>query len=300
MSKQALHQPVMSKEAIAGLKIKAHQWYLDATFGRGGHSQKILAQDGKVIALDWDDEAINWGKQEFASAIANNQLILIKTDFKDLKYRIQQLQQKNPDLRIHGALFDFGTSADQLKSENRGLSFANPEALLDMRMDQSKQLTAADYLNLTSEAELCNIFFQLGGEKQARKIAHQIVVTRKNKAFKTVGDLIVVIEKVKKTQFSHLHPATKIFQALRILVNQELDSIKQALPQALEILEAHGRLVTIAFHEGEDRLAKNYFKTWQEQNLGQMITKKPLTPSQTELQDNHRARSAKLRIFEKN
>lgn len=300
MSKQALHQPVMLKEALTALQIKANHWYLDATFGRGGHTSQILAQGAKVIALDWDDEAIAWGKQTFANQLAAGQLILIKTDFKDLATNVTALQKANPSIKIAGILFDFGTSVDQLKSEERGLSFANPNAPLDMRMDQSKKLTAADYLNLTNEQELATIFFHLGGEKQARKIAHQIVVARKKQALQTVGDLTAIVAEVKKDHFGHLHPATKIFQALRIIVNQELESIKEALPQAFSLLEPQARLVTIAFHEGEDRLAKNYFKDWHQQQLGQLITKKPLTPSQEELDNNQRARSAKLRIFEKN
>lgn len=294
MSTKPIHQPVMLAEAIEALQVKADCWYLDATFGAGGHSRAILDKGAGVIAMDWDENSIALGKERFAKAIQEQRLILIKDSFANLANAIRPLK-----IKICGILFDFGTSVDQLTANDRGLSFNHPDAPLDMRLDQSKKLQAKDLLNLLSLQDLTQILSELGGERQAFAIAKKIVAKRKQRAFTKVADLLAVINEVKSKQFGHLHPATKVFQALRIAVNGELENIKQALPQALAVLEPLGRIVTIAFHEGEDRVAKNLFKDWQMAQLGTAMCKKPLTPSTLEIINNPRSRSAKLRIFEK-
>lgn len=300
MSTKIFHQPVMLHETIEALQIKPQQVYLDATFGRGGHTQAMLDKEAKVIAFDWDKEAVAWGKQHFAQNIKNQQLILLEANFTQIAEKIEQINVKQPKSKISGILFDFGTTTDQLLSDKRGFSFNHPESNLDMRMDQGKKITAAVLLNLLSRQELTDLFYQFGGEKQARSIAREVVKIRKKKAFAKVGDLLETIKQVKKNYFSHLHPATKVFQALRIAVNRELKNIEEALPQALEILQPTGRIITIAFHGGEDRIAKNFFKDWQQTGLGMCMNKKPFTPSEEEIKNNPRCRSAKLRIFEKN
>ncbi len=298
----ALHQPVMLKEALEYLNVQPQHWYIDATFGRGGHTQAILNQDAYVIAFDIDHEAIAYGKKQFESVIDQEKLILVQANFAKLESEVSQLINQHSALTaISGCLFDFGTSQDQIKAPHRGFSFEQPEAALDMRMDQNLGVTAADLLTVLSVKQLTQLFKEYGGEEQAKKIAQAIGKFRgpdRQNKISTVGQLVKIIEQVKK-RHSHLHPATKVFQALRIAVNNELTNIENALPQALSLVEHHGRIVTIAFHQGEDRIAKQQFKDWEEQIMGQVLTKKPLTPTKKELNKNPSARSAKLRAFEK-
>ncbi|MEA2056252.1 MAG: 16S rRNA (cytosine(1402)-N(4))-methyltransferase RsmH [Patescibacteria group bacterium] len=300
MSNKALHQPVMTTEAISGLNLKPNQWYIDATFGRGGHTAQILANKAKIIALDFDQKAIEYGEEKFATEITDGKLILLRSNFAEIDQAIASLKKENKVEQIKGILFDFGTSQDQLKSEDRGFSFDQPDSELDMRMDQRLGVKAKDLLMMLSKQQLTDLFYKYGGEKQARKIAQAIDYYRgkngENK-IETVGQLVEIVEQVK-TRFSHLHPATKIFQALRIAVNAELENIEQGLSKCLNILDRPARIVTISFHQGEDRIAKMQFKQWKEEKLGKIITKKPIKTSQAEIDKNPAARSAKLRIFE--
>jgi len=298
MTKQALHQPVLLTQVITWLNPQPNQWYLDATFGRGGHTKALLDQQARIIAFDSDLDAINYGQEKFAEAISNNHLILIHDNFNHLKEIVEQQQL---DQKICGVLFDFGTSMDQIKIAHRGFSFNEPEAELDMRMDKNLGVTAADLLNILSVKQMATLFQEYGGEEQAKKIAAAINYYRgKNKENKieTVGQLVEIINQIK-TRRSHLHPATKVFQALRIAVNDELNSIKQSLPQALSVLKPTGRIVTIAFHEGEDRIVKHQFKNWATNKQGKILTNKPIKPNDLEISQNPSARSAKLRVFEK-
>ncbi|HEX9817693.1 MAG TPA: 16S rRNA (cytosine(1402)-N(4))-methyltransferase RsmH [Patescibacteria group bacterium] len=295
------HQPVMLKEALDGLQIMANYWYVDATFGRGGHSQAILEQGGKVIGLDFDEQTIDLARRRFSEALEANTLILVHENFDQLTSSVDSLKNSQLlDDQIWGVLFDFGTSTDQLMSDQRGLSFSYPEAKLDMRLDRRLGVTAADLLKVLSAKQLTQIFQDYGGEEYAKKIAKAIVEVRKNNPaqLETVGALVELIS-ANKPRRGHLHSATKVFQALRIAVNDELANIGRALPQALAIIKPGGRIVTIAFHEGEDRLAKQTFIQWETQSQGQRVGKKHLQPTKAELDQNPRSRSAKLRIFEK-
>lgn len=285
-----MHQPVLLTETIEALNIQPNHWYIDGTFGRGGHSAAIIQKGGKVIAFDFDPQAIEFGQNQFAQEITDKKLILIKSNFDKLGQAV--------DKPISGVLFDFGTSSDQLTDKERGFSF-DSDTHLDMRMDPSLGVTAKDLLAIVPEKQLAELFQDYGGESEAKAIAHAIEQRRKsNQPITTTRQLADLVSKAKKKKTS-LHPATKVFQALRIAVNDELNNIKRVLPQALEILSPHGRIVTISFHDGEDRIAKHTFKEWQQQNLGTIITKKPITPTQQEINDNQKSRSAKLRIFEK-
>lgn len=289
----SLHQPVLLHEAIDALNIRPDHWYIDATFGRGGHTSEILKKQGKVIAFDTDREAIEYGSQRFAKQIESGQLLLIHANFRELE---KELNTRRPEI-ISGILFDFGTTVDQLKSETRGFSFEH-DSELDMRMDDRLGVKAKDLLALIDEKQLADLFIEFGGEESAKAIAREIVYLRQKKPITTTKQLITIIERIKKGRRSHLHPATKVFQALRMAVNSELDNIEDVLPQALKTVNRGGRIVTISFHEGEDRIAKHFMKNWEEQGRGQQLTKKPIEPSEEELQTNPRARSAKLRIFE--
>jgi 16S rRNA (cytosine1402-N4)-methyltransferase len=208
---------------------------------------------------------------------------------------------KKIDTAIHGILFDFGTTTQQLMAADRGLSFEHEEATLDMRLDDRLGVKAADLLKLLSVKQLTQVFSDLGGEEYAHRIARAIVELRKKdpNQLETVGSLLRIVERSKPRKSGHLHPATKVFQALRIAVNDELDNIQRALPQALDAVVPGGRIVTIAFHEGEDRLVKQAFALWEEEGKGVRITKKPLQPTEGETQRNPRSRSAKLRVFER-
>ncbi len=295
------HISVLLTEAIQGLEIKSGSWYIDGTFGRGGHTRQILEAGGKVIAFDMDAQAIEFGQTEFAEQIAAGNLILIRSNFDQLATEIGKLktaQATNQVTDIQGILFDFGVSSPQIDQPERGFTFQT-DADLDMRMDDRLGVKAKDLLALLSEKQLDGIFTDFGGEHEAGKIAKAIVIQRKKKVITTTQELANLIQKTKKEHTSHLNPATKVFQALRIAVNSELDSIQQVLPQALTVLGNQGLLVTISFHEGEDRLVKVAFREWQKQELGEQVNKEVVIPSETEVSQNPRSRSAKLRVFRK-
>ncbi len=289
------HKSVMLQESIQALRVQPDCWYIDATFGRGGHTQAIIKAGGKVIALDWDSEAIAYGQTQFIRELEEKKLLLIHASFEQLYSELHKLtpEQQHPS----GILFDFGTSTEQLTSAKRGFS-VHDDGPLDMRMDTRLGVQAKDLLAVVPEAQLASLFHEYGGEDESRSVAKAI--KRATEPITTTKQLTEIIIKAKRRQSGHLHPATKVFQALRIAVNSELVAIEQALPQALEIIKPGGRIVTIAFHDGEDRLAKIAFRKWESEHKGNSITGKPLSPSDTELKNNPRARSAKLRIFEKN
>jgi len=295
------HIPVLLQETIAALQIKPNAWYIDGTFGRGGHTEEILKLGGKVVAFDVDQEAISFGTEYFHKQIAQGQLLLIRENFERLSQEIEKLITAHTISTPLGALFDFGTSTEQLTSVTRGFSFAG-DGDLDMRMDNRLGVKAKDLLMVLSEKQIADLFITFGGEHEARKIAKEIVKTRTKGEYEslhTTRGLTNLIEKVKRMPRGHLNPATKVFQALRIAVNDELGVIERVLPQALAVVAPQGRLVTIAFHEGEDRIVKNQFTTWEKQNVGHSIYKHPVICSEAELSQNSRARSAKLRAFEK-
>lgn len=287
------HTTVLLEEAVKELDVQPGRSYIDCTFGRGGHTAEILTHGGNVIALDWDEAAITAGQERFSKEIAEGKLQLIRESFSKLRQVAQNLKLT----KVSGILFDFGTSTNQLMSADRGFSFQE-DGDLDMRMDNRLGVKAKDILAIIPEKQLTNLFKEYGGEDDAWKIAKAI--KNSPEPITTSGQLAHLIERVKRVKFGKLHPATKVFQALRIAVNSELDEITQVMPQALQLLEAEGRIVTIAFHEGEDRIVKTTFKEWESQHLGEQLTQRPLVPSEEEVVKNPRSRSAKLRIFKKN
>lgn len=290
------HITVMLKDAVDALLVKEGHWYVDGTFGRGGHSQEILNRGGKVIAFDFDHEAVEYGKEAFADSNQAGDFILVRENFSEISTVINDLKQSGQIEDISGVLFDFGTSTEQLTSQERGFSFEG-DGPLDMRMDDRLGVEAKDLLALIPENQLTNLFREVGGEEQAKKIAREI--KNSETPITTIKQLSKLIVRVKKGHRGNIHPATKVFQALRIAVNTEIENIKVALPQALEILNSDGRIVTIAFHSGEDREVKITFKSWQAENIGEMATKKPISPTEEEVLINPRSRSAKMRIFTK-
>lgn len=288
----SFHQPVLLKETIEALKIKKEGRYLDGTVGGGGHAQAILKLNGKILGLDCDSEALNHAR-EFLSTACPTSWRLVKGNFKDLA----RIAKENDFVPVDGVLLDLGVSLFQLRTPERGFSF-NLEGPLDMRMDSDLKVTAADLINGLNKGELEKLFQKLGEEKLARRLAEAIVEARQLKPILTCQKLVEIILKVKPRR-GKIHPATQVFQALRMAVNDELNNLKEALPAALAILKTGGRLAVISFHSGEDRLVKYFLKEKAEEGKLKIITKKPIIPSWEEIKENPRSRSAKLRVAEK-
>lgn len=258
------HIPVLLNEVIAALEVKPGEKYIDCTYGGGGHFRAIQEAGGIVLGIDQDPEAQAPVHGNFA--------------------HLKEIADKVPFSGISGVLFDLGVSSHQLETDYRGFSFKRGGlAKLDMRMDQTTGLTAADLINAGGEKELANLFFKYGEERFARAIAREIKKTK----IETTDDLAKAILRVRHTK-DRTHPATRVFQALRIAVNDELNSLEAALPQALELLKPGGKLAVISFHSLEDRIVKNFMKK-------SLL----IRPTEQEIKNNPRARSGKLRVMEK-
>ncbi|MES2591430.1 MAG: 16S rRNA (cytosine(1402)-N(4))-methyltransferase RsmH [Bacteroidota bacterium] len=294
------HQPVLLKECIEGLNINPAGIYVDVTYGGGGHSREILKHltTGKLYAFDQDEDAVR-------NKIDDDRLVLIKQNFRYLKNFLKMYNA----LPIDGLLADLGVSSHQFDEADRGFS-TRFEAKLDMRMDQSSKLTAADILNTYTEEELKRIFKLYGEVDNAGRLAYVIFQAQKDKKIETLSDLKSTIEKCVKRGRENQYYA-QVFQALRIEVNKELDVLKDLLMQSMEVLKPGGRLVVISYQSLEDRLVKNIIRSGKFEGevekdfFGNQltpftaITRKPIIPSDAEISENNRARSAKLRIAEK-
>ena len=281
------HKPVLLKETIEGLRVKKNKKYIDATLGGGGHSGEILRRGGIVLGLDADQEAIEYIKNNFIRRIggSNFKLTLVRGNFRD----IDKIARDTNFDKVAGIIFDLGVSSHQIDNPKRGFSFQN-EGPLDMRMDQQLGVRALDLIKILTKGELYEIFTKFGEESRAWAISDAIVRARSIKPIVTTGELAKIV-------FTRDGQSKKVFQALRIVVNDELNSIMQALPYALELLQENGRLCVISFHSLEDRIVKRKFIEFEEKGMGKIITEKPIVPSIEELRVNKRARSAKLRIF---
>lgn len=298
------HIPVMPKEAISYLNIQKGTWYIDCNLGGGGHTEKILNAGGKVLGIDLDYDAIkevaknhnltiNLVADRF-QAISDN-LIICQANFSVIKEISSLFLKQKPS----GILFDLGLSSNQLETASKGFSF-NSNAPLDMRMNRSQKLMATDLVNGLYEGELIKLFSEYGEEQFAKPIARKIIEYRSKDKIDTTEKLVQIILSVKKKDPSKkIHSATKVFQALRIAVNDELHSLEKALPEALDILAPYGRLVIISFHSLEDRIVKTFMRTEEEKCSSIILTHKPLEPTEEEIIDNPRSRSAKLRSLEK-
>lgn len=290
-----MHKPVLVQEVIHALHLQPHKTYLDVTFGSGGHTRALLQADAtiNVIALDWDTNALEtFGvplQEEFGQ-----RLRLIWGNFAHL-YKIIKKEHIGP---FAGVLADFGTSQGQLL-QAAGFSFHH-DSPLDMRMSPSHQkVTASDIINKASEDKLAEIFFQLGEERASRRIARAIVAERTRKRFTSTLQLAQLVESLTPVFMRKrgTHPATKVFQALRIYINHELDNIHAFLPAALQALEPEGRLVCISFHSLEDRLVKQFFADQVSLGKGVLATKGAVVGTDEEIAQNPSARSAKLRAL---
>ena len=302
-----MHKSVLLKEAIESLNIKSDGIYVDATLGYGGHSSKILEKldKGLLICLDQDEEAISYSKKRL-SEISNN-FKIIKTNFERLKDVLDEINIS----KVDGILFDLGVSSPQIDNASRGFSFQK-DSKLDMRMDQTNNLTAYDVVNNYDLLKLTDIFYKYGEEKKSKFIASFIV---KKRPINTTKELVEVIkESVGLNYFNKFHPERKIFQAIRIEVNNELKVLEKVIPDAIELLNKGGRMAVISFHSLEDRIVKKAFKKYSDvdeivkgmpnipleyQPKIKLINKKPICPSAKEIELNSRSKSAKLRVIER-
>ncbi len=283
---------------IEGLKVERGGLYIDATIGGGGHTAEILARGGKVLGIDQDEDAIEHLKKKFESEILNGQLTLAHGNFAEIREIVLKsgfLKNHADHIGVNGILMDLGVSSHHIDNSGRGFSF-NKNDPLDMRMDLSKDLTASMIVNTWSEEELYEIFAKFGEEIYSKAVATQIVNFRKLKKIETSGELSEIVSKVIKRD-GKTHPATRIFQALRIAVNDELESLKKGLVDGFKLLLKGGRMEVISFHSLEDRVVKVYFSAISDQKLGNVVTKKPIIADFAEIKKNRRARSAKLRII---
>lgn len=303
-----MHISVLLNESIENLAIKEDGIYVDCTLGFAGHSSQILKRitRGCLFAFDQDGEAIKYSKKTL-DQISNNYEI-INTNFVNLK---EELNKRNIT-KVDGILFDLGVSSYQLDEEERGFSF-HKDAKLDMRMNQNQELSAYEVVNEYSFEDLTRIFFEYGEEKYAKSIAKNIVKERENKKIETTLELVEIIKNSvpEKYKRNH-HPGRKVFQAIRIEVNKELDVLKKALKDAIDMLNPSGRLCVITFHSLEDRIVKNIFKEYS--HVPEIYKGMPdvpdefkakvkiidkIKPSKKEIENNNRSRSAILRVLEK-
>jgi 16S rRNA (cytosine1402-N4)-methyltransferase len=297
---ESYHRPVMAAESVGGLAVRKEGTYVDATFGGGGHSAlilELLGDNGRLISFDQDEDAA-------LNVPADPRLIFVPHNFRFLRrfLRLHGISQ------VDGILADLGVSSHQLDEAGRGFSFRQ-DALLDMRMNRGQERSAAGVLSTYSVAELQRVFSEYGEVRNSRTLAERIVAERHVRPVETVGNLLSVIDPLIRGKRERY--LSQVFQALRIEVNDEMGALADFLQQAFEVLRAGGRLVVISYHSVEDRLVKNFLKTGNEAGEVEddfygnifrpfrLITRKALSPSEAEIRENPRARSARLRIAER-
>ncbi len=294
MSDTDIHVPVLLAEVIEQLQPRSGGIYVDGNLGLGGHSEAILERsgpDGRLIGLDWDEMALGAARKRLQ--VYGDRANCLRSNFAE----IDQVLADLGIAKVDGILLDLGLSSLQLDGGQRGFSFRGSEPL-DMRMDNRGSETAADLLNSASREELADIFYYFGEERQARRIASAICEARVKQPFETTDQLVGLVAKSIPRRFHprKIHVATKVFQALRIAVNRELDNLARILEIGSGLLKEGGRFCVISFHSLEDRMVKRAFL--EDQRL-QVVTRKPLRPSEEECRTNPRARSAKLRVAER-
>ena len=297
---KVLHKSVLLDEAVGFLDVKRGETYIDTTLGAGGHTKKILERGGKVLGIDIDPKSITRVSRDFSVSIKEEEGILSgKTPSLTITQgnfaNLESIARKFGVWETPGIVFDLGFSSIQLEEGGKGLSFQKDEPL-DMRFDPRLGVTAADLVNGLNQRQLYELFSRYGEEPHSRHFARVIGIARIKKKIETSGELARVIEKSSKRQ-GKIHPATRVFLALRIAVNDELVNLEKGLTQAASLLRSKGRLVVISFHSLEDRVVKNFFRKRGDLKI---LTAKPIVPSREEVLDNPRSRSARLRVAEKN
>lgn len=306
------HKSVLLDESIEALKIRPDGIYVDGTLGGGGHSYEIcrrLSDRGKLIGIDQDAAAIEAAGERLGEF--KDKTIIIRANYCDMK---KELDNRNIT-SVDGIILDLGVSSYQLDTADRGFTYRE-DAPLDMRMDQRQTMTAKDIVNEYSEDELYRVIHDYGEERFARNIARHIVTARQNKIIETTGELIDVIKAAipMKARVTGGHPAKRTFQAIRIELNRELEVLEDSLAEMIDLLNDGGRICVITFHSLEDRVVKNIFRQQESpcicpknfpvcvcgrKSKGIVVTRKPILPSEGELEENKRSKSAKLRVFER-
>ncbi|WP_080146170.1 16S rRNA (cytosine(1402)-N(4))-methyltransferase RsmH [Marinilactibacillus piezotolerans] len=308
------HETVLLKEATDGLAIRPDGIYVDCTLGGAGHSSLILEQlsdKGHLYAFDQDSTAIEHAKSQLKSAVDEGKVTFVQSNFRYIKEALQEL---NID-KVDGILYDLGVSSPQLDEAERGFSY-HQDAALDMRMNREQALSAYDVVNKWSYSDLVRIFFRYGEEKFSKQIARKIETYRETQSIETTQDLVDLIKEAIPAPARRKggHPAKRVFQAIRIAVNDELSALEDSLEQAVDLIDIKGRISVITFHSLEDRIVKQIFKDYSKlpdvprglpvmpdfkQPPLKLVNRKPILPSEKELEQNNRARSAKLRVAEK-
>lgn len=291
-----MHISVLKHEVIESLNVQAGEWYIDGTFGRGGHTAEVLALGGNVVGFDMDEAAHEHAAQHFAEYIEAGRLKMALSNFAQLSETLVELGFSSKSFA--GAMFDLGMSSNQIDESGRGFTFQKDEPL-DMRMNKDQGVTAADLLNALPEKHLKTMFWENSQETFASAIARAVVVRREKQPWQTTKELAEMIERIKRgRKGGRIHPATKVFQALRMAVNTELENLQVLLDQIPRWMAPQSRVVFLSFHEGEDRQVKHRFVAWQENGHALQITKKPVMATEEELRSNPRSRSAKMRVIE--
>lgn len=289
------HTPVLLQEVLQALNIQKDAKYIDATLGGGGHTFEIVKRGGRVLGIDVDEDALKHVEDELGKEIT-----IVRGNFRE----IDTVAKEHGFENAAGILFDLGVSSFQLDKAEKGFSFMY-SGPLDMRMDTTLKVSAGDLVNGLTRGELYELFTRLGEERNAKRIAAEIVLEREKGEIKTTDQLVKIIEKAFGvtneviSQKRRSQMCMRIFQALRIAVNDELGVIQDVLPKALQAIDKNGRIVVISFHSLEDRVVKQTFLDFEKKGLGKIVTKKPITATDEELQINRRSRSAKMRVFQK-
>ena len=288
------HIPVMLLPAIDALLVSPGEWYVDGTFGHGGHSGEILARGGNVLAFDVDPAAVSRGKNSYAKEYPGRFLIVSENH-----RRVADIVNSH-HIRPRGILIDSGWASSQMADETLGMSFLS-DTPLDMRMDPTLESSAQDLLETLDQDELVQIFSDLGEEPMAWLIARNLVEARSRGHLpKTGKELAAFVSGVyyrKGFRRSRKHPATRVFMALRIAVNREIESLTLGISEGRKVLPIGGRIVVISFHSREDRVVKHLFREWKQSGLGQILFQRGLVPDHSEILSNPRARSARMRAF---
>lgn len=289
-----IHQPVLFEEAVSMLRVVAGGTYMDGTLGLGGHTREILKRStpgGHVIAFEWDEQAITQSRKKLGEF--QDRLTIIRRNFAEIDRGLAEAGHE----QVNGILIDIGLSSLQLDIGKRGFSFQKDEPL-DMRMDQRREKTAEKILKSASEKELADIFYYYGDEKQSRRIARRLIEERQRAGITTSGQLAEIVGRAipRKYHPPRIHVATRVFQALRIAVNEELSNLAVILDKAADHLVAGGRFCVISFHSLEDKIVKKKFAA---NDRFAVVTKKPIVPSVDEIAMNPRSRSARLRVVER-
>jgi len=295
-----MHTPVLSKEVIQLLDIQAGDSVVDGTMNGGGHAREIicaLGDTGTYVGIEWDKDILRQTQNELREAYLNKKkhprIECVYGNYKNISDILQKLKIH----RVDAIVLDLGFSSNQISDPSRGFSFQY-DGPLDMRYDTTQGTPAYEIVNSFDERALADIFYIYGEERKSRVIAKGIVTERKHERIRTTGELKRIVEHAVGKPPRGIHPATRVFQALRICVNDELGNVRKFLDDVPSVLASNGRCAIISFHSLEDRIVKQAFREYKKQGIADVRTKKPITPSEEEISNNPRSRSAKLRVIE--